>query len=744
MGPGKGGLGGNTFRLVYPKGHPYHQAVYGTHEDLEAANVWNVKDFFATFYIPNNASLVVAGDFDPAKIKPLIAQQFGTLARGSEVNHRTAEPAKLDHVIRTTMIDKVQLPMVKMVWHSPAAFAEGDAESDLFAALLSQGKNSRLYKRLIFDDKTCVDVTAHQDAAGLGSLFVIDVMVKPGSDLDAVEKAVDEEVARLGGQPIEAAELEQRMATIELAKLSQLQSVEAVADKLNEYEYTWGEPNSFKRDLDRYRGATAAKVQWWAKKLLDPGARAVIRVLPEQPEHTASARDTRPQDDAPATFNPTPPQTFSLGNGVPVMLWRKPELPLVGVTWLFRAGGPIDPPDRAGLASLAAQMTEEGAGDLNALQFAAALQTLGATYSAGAEMESASAHLTVLKRNFEKAAGLMADALRLPRMETADWERVKSLQLEELKQQDDEPTIVAARVGLRTLFGDESAYGWPTDGTVQTVGKFTLDDAKGEQRAVFHPEGAALLIAGDISVEEARPILEKTFGDWKGGGSAASTSAGTAAPKHEGLRVVLVDRPDAVQTVIRYVLPGVEYKDDGRVSLRMLNTLFGGGFTSRLNQNIREQHGYAYGAGSRFVMGPSAGYFLASSNVKADVTGPALKEFIEEFDRLKAGDVTDDEAAKARETLRTDLVQAFQGLGGLMGAASETVLNGVPYETLGKDTAKMGSIKGADLNAAAKAGVRVDEGVLVLVGDKKLILDQIKDLGLPAPVELGPDGAPKK
>src|SRR5262249_37068314 len=162
-----------------------------------------------------------------------------------------------------------------------------------------------------------------------------------------------------------------------------------------------------KRDLDRYREATPVKVQWWAKRVLEPGARAVVRVLPEQPERTVSTRDARPQDFPPAAFTPPAPQTFTLGNGVPVMLWRerglpvrlwrRAELPLVGIRWLFRTGGPIDPPSRAGLGGLAAQMTEEGAGDRDALAFAGALQSLGATYHAGAAEESASAGITVLK-----------------------------------------------------------------------------------------------------------------------------------------------------------------------------------------------------------------------------------------------------------------------------------------------------------------------------------------------------------
>jgi len=730
------------YRLMYPKGHPYHEAVYGTHEDLEAATVTNVKDFFATYYVPANASLVVAGDFDPAKIKPLIAGLFGTIPAGGAVIHRSVEPVKLGTVLRGTMLDKVQLPMLKMVWHSPALFAPGDAEMDLVAAILTQGKNSRLYKRLVYQDQVAVDVSATQDSAGLGSLFTLDIQLKPDADPGAIERSVDEELARLIKDGPTKAELDERIATIELGKLASLQSIEAVADKLNEYEYQFGEPNSFKRDLDRYRSATVAGVREWAAKVLSPQDRLILRVLPEEPERTASARDTRPADLAPSPFTPPAPEMLSLKNGMRVMLWNKPELPLISASVLFRSSGPIDSPGRAGLAGLTAQMTDEGAGDLDALQFAAALQALGASYSAGASQESASASVTTLKRNFDRAMGLMADALRRPRLAEEDWARVKSLHLDQLRQQADEPTVVAARVGLRALFGDENPYGWPTDGTVATVSKFTLNDIKSEHRMVFRPDTATILVAGDIKAQEALPVLERLFGDWAGAGSIARGEQDLAPPRRSGMRVILVDRPEAVQTVIRFMAPGTTYLDQRRVALRLINTLLGGSFTSRLNQNLREQHGYTYGAGSRFVMGPSAGYFVASSSVKADVTGPALKEFMGELKRLRTGDISDGEATKARETLRTDLIQSFQGLGGLLRVAGELITNGVAFETLAKDLAAMESASAAGLNGIAKDAIPLEQGVLVLVGDKKLILDQIKDLGLPAPTEVSPEGDP--
>src|SRR5690606_38765196 len=195
-----------VYRLMYPKDHPYHEAVYGTHADLEAATVFDVKDFFATYYVPANASLVVAGDFESEKIKPLIASLFGDLPSGAAPASKPVDPPRLDRVIRTTMTDKVQLPMVKVVWHSPAWYADGDAEMDLIGALLADGKNSRLYKRLVIDEQIAVDVSARQDSAVLGSLFVVDVLAVPGADLNRVERAVDEELARLADEGMSAAE----------------------------------------------------------------------------------------------------------------------------------------------------------------------------------------------------------------------------------------------------------------------------------------------------------------------------------------------------------------------------------------------------------------------------------------------------------------------------------------------------------------------------------------------------------
>lgn len=723
-------------QMLFPPGHPYHLPVIGTHEDLQAATVPDVKDFFATYYVPNNASLCVAGDFDPAKIKPLIAELFGTLPRSTDPPHRTAEPLKLDGVKRMVMLDKVQLPMLSLAYHSPPQFAPGDAEMDLMASILSDGNTSRLYKRLIYEDKLAAEVTAQQESQQYGSMFRVIVLANPDADLDRVQAAIDEELAQLCSAGPTVEELERYKSTYELEKLSRVQGIEAKAMLLNEYEYFWGEPSSFRRDLDRYRQATVAGVQNWAKSVLTPDARVIIRVLPEEPERQPSPRDQRPADLASMEFAPPPPETFTLSNGIPVSLWRKPELPLVAVRLIVRPGGLLESPAQAGLTSLMAAMLGEGAGELDALTFGDAIQSFGATFDAWADHETLGASLTVLKRNFERAAGLLADAIRRPRFDPQEWERVQRLQLEELRNEDDDPETVAPRVAARLLFGTGHAYGWPVDGTPETVAELTVDAARQAHERLVRPTCTTVLVAGDLSVEEAKATLEKTLGDWKPAGEAVPLPPVAAPPPHENLSVAIVDRPEAVQTVICFVMPGPKYADPQRVQYRVLNTLLGGAFTSRLVQNIREAHGYTYGVHSYFAMGPSAGYFISASSVQAEVTGAAVGEFLNEFKRIRTGDVTPEEADKARQTMRTDVIQSFQGLGGVLSAVSGPTAAGLPFDTLVKDFQALPKISADELNRLAPTAIPLPQAVLVLVGDKASITEQLKKLDLPPPVEV--------
>lgn len=742
-------------RYLYPSGHPYHFNVYGTHEDLEAATVANVKDFFGTFYVPSNASLVVAGDFDPAAVKPLIEKLYGSLPAGAPVKRRQAETPPLKGVIRDTMLDKVQLPQLIIAWHSPALYAEGDAEMDLVAAVLSSGKTSRLYQRLVYADQLAVDVSASQQAAGLGGVFQITVTAKPGGDLNRLESIVEEELSQLVAKGPTEAELRERVNAVEASRVRELQSLLNRADKLNEYEYAFGDPNGFDRDLARYRNATPAGVRAVAGTVLGAPGRVVLRVLPEEPEREPSPRDARPADFAAGAFMPPAPEEFTLSSGIRVKLWSRRDLPLVAMSAEFLPGGPIAEPARAGLVPLMTSMLDEGAGDRDALAFSSAVQALGASISAGASAEGVSVSLQTLSRTLPEAVALWADAIRRPHFNPKDFERVKAITLENLRQSDEEPTVVAARVGLRQLFGDTNPYGRPISGTVNTVETLSLVDVREAHAELLSPQTATILAAGDVDAATLKRLLERALGDWSPTTTPKPSDRGAnlAAPDASGLRFVVVDRPDAVQSVIRFLAPAPAAADESRPRLEMIHTILGGSFTSRLNQNLRENKGYTYGAGSRVVQGPFNGYSIASSSVKTDVTGPALAEFVAEFRRLGmmgtgSGDLTADEVLKAQRTIVSDTVRSFEGASGIVAVASALTRQGLGLDAIAQDLATVRGLDAAALNSASGSAMELGKGVLVIVGDRAKIMPQIaerlSELGLPQPVEVDAQGEPLK
>ncbi len=724
------------YELLYPKGHPYHHTVIGSHEDLEAATVDDVKGFFADYYVPSNALLVVAGDFDPSAIKPLIAEWFGTLPRGSDVMHSKAAAVKLDEVIRMTLTDNVQFARTSMIYHCPPRFAPGEAELDLLSDVLAAGISSRLYQKLIYESELAVDVSAYLAPSMLGSLFHVVAMVRPDRTLDEVEQAIDQVIAEVSSEGPTTEELERHKSQVEYRMLSQLQSLLAKADQMNEYEFHLGEPNSFKRDLDRYRQATPESVRSWARAVLNPDARLILRVVPETTPPEVNPRDRQPTDLGIKTFDPLLPATFQLSNGITVHHWSRHELPLLSMTVLLTEGAADEDPAKGGVTSLAINMLDEGAGGLDALAFSDALKKLGATMSDRVSLSHAQLNLNVLSGNFDAALRLFSDAILKPNFDAKEWQRVHDLHLQELVQEQDQPAIVAQHVAMRTFFGADHPYGQPVNGTTESAGLISLPDVRDRHQQLFQPSRAVILVAGDRTVEQLKASLEATFGQWPAPASPVASQARSIPPaSNDALTLALVHRPDAVQTVIRFMMPASPYANPHRPQLQLLNTILGGSFTSRLNQNLREDKGYTYGARSAFVMDRRLGYFTASSSVRADVTGASIREFLKEFRGLRTGNVNEGEAKKSRATRRMETMQSFAGLNGILSAGATLVVNDRPFSELGEELNALASVGESDLNRLAYAALPLEKAVLVLVGDKDQILPQLEGLELPVSIE---------
>jgi zinc protease len=765
------------YRLMYPKDHPYHNAVYGTHEDLQAATVLDVQDFFASFYTPTNATLVVAGDFDPEPTKGLIKDLFGTLPRAS-APVLPKVPAELiptlDRPAVLNMLDKVQLRKVMYVYHAPGLYRTGDAEANIAAMILGDGQAGRLYERLVVRDQTCVEVSAGVAGARLGSLLIIEAMVKPDADLSSVEKAIDEELFRLSESGPTDAEVRQRAMSIEVGMLSSLQSIAARADKINEYLMAFGKADALKDDLDRSRNATPAGVTKAARAMFgtasEPRHRATIRVLPAEaatPGAGDSPRDVKPES-LPSTlaksegtgFTVPAPTEMTLSNGVRVKYWERAGAGLASATLVVSDGGPMDAPKFSGRTSLLADMLNEGTARLSAAEFSQQMQALGASARAGGDLTSLSVSVSGIERNFGRALELWGEVIRTPRLQQDEFERVKAIAIEGIRQSLDEPAVIAARVGMRNLYGDPSAYAWPASGTVHTVNALTLETIGSHARGTLRPDRAVVLMAGGMSADQARTMLEAAIGGWSADGPAMTKEQETERAAIEanmepaqrvggGPRVLVVNRPDAVQTTIRVYSPGAAFGDASRVERRLANIILGGSFTSRLNQNLREKNGFTYGAGSRFVMDARTGYFTASSDVQTPVTGAALREFVVELRRLagERGDISEGELGKARQTYRAETIQRLETLEGVVSTAAALSEVNSAWETINADLREASAVTLAELNAMTGSMMGIDRALIVLVGDRERIMPQIeslKDVGLGKVEEVDVTGAPKR
>ncbi|HTQ11925.1 MAG TPA: pitrilysin family protein, partial [Fimbriimonadaceae bacterium] len=475
-------------------------------------------------------------------------------------------------------------------------------------------------------------------------------------------------------------------------------------------------------------------LQEWGKRVLDPDARLILRVVPESDTPDVNPRDSRPAAAAETNFKLPPSSSFTLSNGIRVFYFNRPQLPLMTVSTLFKGGAQSDPAKKLGLASITADMLSQGAGSLDAEGFSKALESLGASFGASAGDASTTVSLSSTAESFEKALPLYASAIENPHLAAPDFERQRTLALDALADDADDPETASRFVALREFFGPASPFGRNPAGTSDTLKAIEPADLRQEHDALFRPDRAALFVAGSLPAEVVQKDLDREFGAW-----APSTGVPPLAePKAEaravkGPRFVIVDRPQAVQTVIRFIFPGVPYGNPDRIALEGLATVLGGTFTSRLNADLREDKGYTYGAGSHDVFEPQVGYMTAESSVRANVTGLSLQEFLSQFARLRTGDIGTAEAVKARQSMRTDQILALESLSGLIASAQQLFENGRSFQDLTQDLATMSTLGAARLNVLAKSAAPLDKAVIVLIGDKDLILAQIAGLKLPKP-----------
>lgn len=445
----------------------------------------------------------------------------------------------------------------------------------------------------------------------------------------------------------------------------------------------------------------------------------------------------RPGLPAPAPFTPPVPVAYKRANGITVWLLERHTLPIVSIELVVPAGAALDPADKGGLAYMTANMLDEGAGKRGALDISRDVDRLGATLHTGAYADYAYAQLTTLKKNLGPASAILGDVIARPSFTPVEWKRVYDLWTNELKARQSDPGAVADVVAAKQVFGT-SPYGHPTSGTTKSAKAVSLDDVKAFYKKSWRPETATVVVVGDVTRADVDPLLDKMFDGWK---AAPETPTGsTAAAITAARRVVLVDRPDAPQSVIALVRPGVRAEDPEAPALVRVNGALGGSFTSRLNQDLREEHGWSYGAKSRFAFTRGVGIFVASAAVHTEHTGDALKAMIADVEGMAQKGLTDEEVEKTRLLARADLVEAFEGVENAARRLSRNAGIGLPPDHEAKASAKLYGASKEELGRLAAKYIDPKNAVIVIVGPRAAVEKQLTAIGITNVQTSGPEG----
>jgi zinc protease len=757
-----------VMHALYPAGHPYYGNVMGSHADIEAARVADVREFHQEYYTPNNASIAIAGDFDPKALRAMLTKYFGPVPRGPVPPPVNVKTPPITSQKRVTVTDTVKLPQIRFAWLLPAAYTQGQYDTDAVIYALGGGKASRLNEALIYKSQLAQSAGCGSDSLKLTGMAQCIITARPGVKLEEIEAVFWKELQRLQQEGPTTQEIEAYKSstlTNTISGLQRLGGFGGVADTLNEYNQYTGDPGFLPRDLAMVQAVTGESTKTAAAKYFASDAAVIVSCVPgdkvlhdvpRSPDDTDANvqitnpytadfekaqewRKMAPKAGPPPVVHLPVPSTFALDNGLKVYLVEDHALPILSASLVSRAGSERNSKDKGGLATLVAETMGDGTESRDLKKLADDEELIGTSIAPGASMDGSSAGVTVLTSNTDRGADLLADVIEHPAFRPEDLDRRKKQRLVRIGQETDSVQAIAQRVGPKLVFSD-SPYGQSLSGTQESVQTLTREDVTDFYKSQFGPADSALLLAGDITPAEAHRVAEQYFGKWNGTASAAVTLP--PAPEMQPTHVVIVDKPGAPQTMLMAYGLGVPANSPDLPTLQVMNYTLGGSFASRINMNLREQHGYTYGASSGYRGYRSGGQFVAGGLVRTDVTAPAAKELMGEITRFPSSPPSDAELGASKDALVQSLPGQFETTFAATGAMQSIFLYERPLDYYAKLPDRYRAVTSDDVARVAKEDLHPNQLIIVAAGDRTKIEPGLKDAGL-GPVEVRDiNGAP--
>jgi zinc protease len=740
---------------LYPADHPYRHSVIGSMSDLSAAGPGDVAAFFRTYYTPDNAILCIAGDFDPARARAWIDRYFSPLPRGSRGAPPKPSVPTLSAPRRLRLTDAVSLPRAQLIWPTVPAGHPDEPALDVLAAVLGGlDKENRLFRALMYERRLAASVSAAHPTHLLSGEFEVELLAHPEQDLAELVKLADAEIERLKKDGPAESEVRKAQNQRESDLIMGLQSVTRKAEVFNSYQALHGDPLAYRTELDRVFAVTPDDVRRVARQYLGPN-RIELDIVPGEPPPATVAADRPPAaaSNTPAAIPPAPeikddfdrsrmpplgptpryqPPRFErrrLSNGLELRIVERHELPIVTVDLVVKSGETLAPKGKEGLASMAANLLEEGTTSRTTMQLAGELAEIGSTIDADGGLESTTVSLTTLSRHLDRGLDLFADVLRNPSFPDKELDRLKLQRLSHLRSIADDPEETSQQVFPRLIYGPEHPYGRPDLGTPNSVKSIARDDVIAFYRRIMVPANAAVVIVGDVRPDAIAAALEGRIQGWSPGPVPPAPTLEPVPAPPEKRQVYLIDKAGAPQSVLALGRIGTARKSPDFHALIVMNAILGGQFASRINRNLRQEKGYSYGAQSGFAFYRGPGPFVAGGPVESGVTKEALEELFKELAGIAgARPVTDDELTFARERLILGFPSRFETTFGVAGQVAVLVADELPDDEFEHYQPRIEALSKADIDRVARQYITPDRMIVLVVGDRARIEGPLKGL----------------
>lgn len=724
---------------TFPEGHPYSWSVIGSMEDLNAASMDDVQNWFKTYYGPNNAVLSLAGDINLQEAKDLVYKYFADIPPGPSPIKKKKWIAKRSGEKRDIMYDRVPNARIYKVWNTPEIGSKEHPHFELIAALLTGGKNSELYQELVYKRQLATSVTSFYYDRELAGQFWIAADLANGVSMQELENAIDETLAKFIKKGPNSKNLKNTKTSIRASFIKGLQRIGGFGGKSDLLAYSevyTGDPGRFNDFYADMLSTTKQEIQKTASDWLTDGVYVLIVAPEDQMSFSQEAIADRSKLPFPESFpklNLPEIQRAKLSNGIDVVFAERHDVPMINLSLLLGSGHSSDSSDKPGLASFTMSMLTEGTERYDALELSDKLDELGTDLYTSTGLDSSSVTLSALKSNFIESLDLMIEVINKPTFDQVEIDRKKLRWLASIDQSLSTPNGIVSNLISGLMYGKDHPYGKPSsgDGTRQSIQWMTRQDMIGYKESTITAANSTIVVIGDTNLEELLPILESKFGNWKREANKTKPLNYEVSNQSSARKIYLFDKPGAIQSLIvaGQLLPANGTDDE--IDIDLMNRVIGGSFTSRLNMNLREDKSWSYGVRARLSSRKGPRPMLVYAPVQSDRTVDSIKEIQREYSEyLSSRPASNEELDPIKQQIILGLNGQFETFGSLLSGVSGIVTFDRGDDYLNAVPQKYNAVTLDQVNAAAQKYLDPETWTWFIVGDLSIIEDDIRNLGL--------------